>query len=138
MFAYLHNAYLCLLSHCAFALSFLLFFSFFFNADFTLRCGYHRRYNSDAAFAAMEALAAEGKFKGACFEDWLDAPPHQGLSAAVDDALAFFEERGGADAPRAVEVATQPALERTSEATNQRHERKRVSLVGWLGTSPPC
>lgn len=58
----------------------------------------------------MARLAAEGKFKGSCFEDWLDAPPHEGLSAAVDDALAFFAEPGGEDAPRAIEVASFAAL----------------------------
>lgn len=68
------------------------------------RCGYHRRYNSAALFDEMAKLAAERKFQGSAFEDWLDAPPHQGLCNAMDEAIAFFNSPGGEGAPRAIEV----------------------------------
>jgi hypothetical protein len=52
----------------------------------------------------MAKLSAERKFQGSAFEDWLDAPPHQGLRNALDEAIAFFAMPGGESAPRAIEV----------------------------------
>jgi len=52
----------------------------------------------------MAKLAAQRKFQGSAFEDWLDAPPQQGLQNALDEAIAFFDMPGGEGAPRAIEV----------------------------------